>query len=201
MSTEAASSSGGSILTRKTGPLANWMWMALLLLVALVYSMWKRNRAAAVPVDEEQTVTEPLPGDQTPPPIFILPQNPQPSVPININLPPAPVPRPVPPTPPHVPPIGSRPPAPPKPVPKPGPPPKPVPVTYVPVKVVKYTDPPGSAGPAWNSTLWGIAKHYGLGSAGNNYASIWNDPKNAALRQKRGTPTKVQPGDTIYVRR
>lgn len=191
MSTEAQSSSGGTILTRKTGPLANWIWMALLLLIALAFSVWRRNRAAAVATDEEQTVTEPLPGDQTPPPVFILPQNPQPTVPITVNLPG---------TPPPAPPSGSRPPTP---RPKPGPakPPAKPGATYVPVPVVAYVDPPGSAGPAWNSTLWGIAKHYGHGSGSTNWTGIWNDPKNAALRTKRRDPKHIQPGDVVYVRR
>lgn len=196
MSTEEAgsSSAGGSILTRKTGPLVNWMWMALILLVALVYSMWKRNRS--VPVDAEQTVTEPLPGDQTAPPVFILPQNPQPTVPININLPGQP-PR----TPPPAPPVGTRPPTPRQPPVPAQPPSRPGAVTYVPVPIVKYVDPPGKTGPAWNSTLWGIAKHYGMGDARDNWSRIWSDPKNAALRARRGTPEKIQPGDTVYVRR
>lgn len=196
MSTDAGTSSprAGSIFLRKTGPLANWMWMALLLLLALVYSMWRRNRAAAAAVDTEQTepVTEPLPGDQTPPPVFILPQSPGPTVPININLPPG--------TPPPAPPGGGRPGTPRPTPPRPTPPAHPA-VSYTAVKVARYSDPPGPAGPAWNSTLWGIAKQYGYGASGSNWQPIWNDPKNAALKARRGKPESIQPGDTIYVRR
>ncbi len=96
--TGPAAGGGGSILTRKTGPLANWIWMAIILLVALVYSVWRRNRAASAGVPDE-VVEEP--GDQTAPPVFILPQNPQPTVPITINNPV---------TPPTAPPVATKPP-------------------------------------------------------------------------------------------
>lgn len=185
---------GGSILTRKTGPLANWIWMAIILLVALVYSMWKRNREQAVAPPEDETVTEPLPGNQNPPPVFILPQNPQPTVPININLPPNPT---TPVTPKPVPPTGGRPLPPTIPVQPAQPVPKPVTPVYEPVKMVKYT----SKNPPWNSTIWGIAKQYGYGAASNNWTSIWNDPKNAALKAKRKTYGNLQPGDVVYVKR
>lgn len=196
----------GSIILRKTGPLPNWVWMSLLLLVALVYSMWRRNRAAAQAATDEGPEVEEEPGDQSAPPVFILPQNPQPTVPINITIPAparpplAPV-KTVPATPRPAPPIGARPAPPTSPPRAPAPPAKPGMVTYVPVKVVKYADPPGPAGPPWNSTLWGIAKYHGYGSAGNNYLPIWNDPKNAALKKKRGQPVRIQPGDVVYVRR
>lgn len=182
---------GGSILTRKTGPLPNWVWMALLLLAALIFSMWQRNRQATGGEDDLDAVTEPLPGDQTPPPVFIIPQAPQPTVPVNVevNLPPGV-------TPPAAPPAGGRPPAKPKPKPPaPKPPAKPTPAQYAAVKVAKYT----SRNPPWNSTLWGIAEHYPK-YGGKNWSQIWNDPKNAALKKKRGKPERIQPGDTIYVR-
>lgn len=183
------SGKGGSILTRKTGPLANWIWMAILLLVALVYSLWKRNKASADTNTDGPTVDDTL-GNQTPPPVFILPQNPQPSVPITINVPgsgtgatPSPAPpgavKPVPSAPPKI----------------PAPPPKSTAAAYWVVTVDKYT----SKNPVWNSTLWGIANHSGYGAKSDNWAAIWNDPKNAALKKKRGTPAKIQPGDKIYV--
>src|SRR3990172_904773 len=89
-----------SIFKRKTGPLANWIWMALLLLIALGYSLYKRNRAASDPnaVEEGEVA-----GDQPPPPVFILPQNPQPSVPVNVTVNNPVGPRPVTPLPPIVP--------------------------------------------------------------------------------------------------
>lgn len=190
----SAGSNSGSILTRKTGPLPNWVYMALLLLLALMYAMWKRNRAGADvnAVEEGPSEDTGLPGDQTPPPVFILPQNPQPTVPVNVvvNNPG---------TPPSAPPTGTRPPVqlpPRKPNPKPSAPHKPA-VAYQQVKVVKYT----SKNPPANSTLWGIAKANGYGAGKTNWTSIWNDPKNAALKSKRKDPTKIQPGDIVYVRK
>lgn len=179
---------GGSILTRKTGPLPNWVWMALLLLLALIYSFWQRNRSDQVPVEEDNGPTvETVPGDQTPPPVFILPQAPQPSVtvPVTVNTP-APAP-----------PAAGRPTPAPATPPKPAAPPAKPAVTYQTVSVAKYT----SKNPPWNSTIWGIAKQYGYGSAANNWSSIWNDPKNAALKARRKDPKKIQPGDKIYVRK
>lgn len=113
------------------------------------------------------------------------------------------IPKPKPPTttppkpPPSTNPPPAKPPAKPPPKPTPKPPPKPAPAVYVPVRVVKYT----TKNPPWNSTMWGIAKHYGYGSGKNNYVPIWNDAKNASLRKKRGTPTRIQPGDIVYVKR
>lgn len=187
-------SSGGSILTRKTGPLANWVWMALLLLVALGFSLWQRNKAAVEPdANVDTTTTDTALDNQTPPPVFILPQNPQPTVPVNVvvNNPANPAPA----TPPAAPPVAVKP-APTNPAPTPKPPAKPAPASYATVTVSKYT----TKNPPWNSTLWGIAKHYGYGATNTNFNSIWNDPKNAALKKKRGQPTKIQPGDKIYVK-
>lgn len=189
---EGAGAGGGavSIFKRKTGPLANWVWMGILLLAALVYALWKRNRSGANNV-EEGPAEEEVPGDQSAPPVFILPQNPQPTVPVNVTVNnPA--------TPPSAPPVGSKPVTPlPSVQPKPSAPAKPSAVAYDTVNVVKYVK--GKA--AWNSTLWGIAKNKGYGSASKNWTSIWNDPRNAALKKKRGTPEKIQPGDVVYVRR
>ena len=182
---------GGSILTRKTGPLPNWVWMALLLLVALIYSFWQRNREESVPLEEDNGPSvETVPGDQTPPPVFILPQAPQPTVPVNVNITnPAPV------TPPTAPPAAGKPtPAPPKPPTPAKPPAKPA-TQYATVTVAKYT----SKNAPWNSTMWGIAKQYGYGAAAGNWKAIWNDPKNASLRSKRKAPEKIQPGDKVYV--
>lgn len=188
-----ASGGGGSILTRKTGPLANWIWMSILLLLALVYSIWKRNQASANAVEEGPEVEEVGPGDQTPPPVFILPQNPQPSVIINNTTPGGPGPTPA--TPKPAPPVATKP-TPTATPPKPAPPAKPT-IAYDAIKVTKYT----TKNPPWNSTLWGIAKQKGYGAGSTNWHGIWNDPKNAALKKKRGDPKKIQPGDTIYVRR
>jgi hypothetical protein len=182
----AGSSSSGSIFLRKSGPLPNWVWMAILLLVAVVYSVWKKNRAGADEnVDTDANADEDLNDAQTPPPVFILPQSPAPTVTINNGTPPA------------APPVASKPPVKtPPPVPKP--PAKPPAVAYTTVTVGKYTD----KNPAWNSTLWGIAKHLGYGSAKDNYKAILNDPKNASLKKKiGGNPTKLPVGATVYVRK
>jgi len=69
--------------------------------------------------------------------------------------------------------------------------------TYDAVTVAAYH----SGSPAWNSTLWGIAQHYGYGSAQTNYLPIWTDSRNADLRARRGTPQHIQPGDTVQVKR
>jgi hypothetical protein len=183
--------SAGTILTRKTGPLANWIWMALLLLVAVVYAMWRRNKAAAN-ANTDDTADSTISSDMntTPPPVFILPQNPQPTVPVNVTVN-------NPSTPPPAPPVGTKPPST-TPPPAPGPPPKPTAPQYVAVSVGKYT----SKNPPWNSTLWGIAKQYGYGAAGNNYAAILNDPRNAALKKKiGGDPRKLPAGAVVYVRK
>lgn len=70
-------------------------------------------------------------------------------------------------------------------------------VVYDTVTVTAYHTP----SPAWDSTLWGIAKHYGYGDAQTNYLPIWNDSRNAGLRAKRGTPQHIQAGDTVQVKR
>jgi len=66
--------------------------------------------------------------------------------------------------------------------------------SYAAVGVVEYT----SKNPAWNSTVSGIARHYGYGS---DWETVWNDPKNAPLRAKRGAPNLIRAGDTVYVKR
>jgi hypothetical protein len=66
--------------------------------------------------------------------------------------------------------------------------------SYAEVHVVAYH----SASPAWNSTISGIAQHYGYGG---DWESVWNDPKNASLRAKRGDPNHIQAGDTVWVKR
>lgn len=50
--------------------------------------------------------------------------------------------------------------------------------------------------PAWDSTISGIASHYGY----SDWETVWNDAKNAPLRAKRHTPDAIQPGDIVYVK-
>lgn len=74
-------------------------------------------------------------------------------------------------------------------------PPKTTPApVYETVKVVKAS---GSPLP-WNSTISGIASHYGYGS---DWESVWNDSKNASLRTKRKEPNLIEAGDTVYVKK
>lgn len=63
--------------------------------------------------------------------------------------------------------------------------------SYVSVSVVRFANPA-----PWNSTISGIAQHYGYGG---NWQAVWNDSRNAALRAKRGVPEKIQPGDIVWV--
>jgi hypothetical protein len=50
--------------------------------------------------------------------------------------------------------------------------------------------------PAWNSTISGIAEHYGYG-----WQTVWNDPKNLGLRSSRKQPDKIRAGDKVYVKK
>lgn len=59
----------GGFLRQKLGPLPMWVWMALALLVALGYSLWQKNKAAATASTATTTGTTAAP-DQTPPVIF-----------------------------------------------------------------------------------------------------------------------------------
>lgn len=165
----------GSMIWRKAGPLPMWAWGLILLGVALAWSLWRRNRAAG----EASTAAagEELPGDQTAPPVFVVPQ--APVSPVVVTPPPATVP--------PAPPGGGRelPPAPPKP---PGGP-KPPPGRWV--TVVAYS----SKSPSWASTISGIAKHFGIG----DWRTIWTHPVNAPLRKSRSVPERIRPGDRVWV--
>lgn len=52
--------------------------------------------------------------------------------------------------------------------------------------------------PQPNSTLWGIAQTY-LGD-GAAWESIWNNPRNAHLKDLRGVPEHIQPGDLWFIK-
>lgn len=176
----AAKPAGGkrSILFEKKGPLPVWAWALILLGVLLAWSVWRRNKT-----DKAATATTtgdgtPLPGDQTAPPVFIVPPATPP--PVNVTVPITTVPT----APPGA---GSPPPV--TPPSTPGPKPAP-PGLYV--TVAKYT----SKNPPWNSTLWGIWNHYKTVA---NWQAIWNHPLNADLRTKRGAADRIQPGDRVFV--
>lgn len=67
--------------------------------------------------------------------------------------------------------------------------PKPRPGFHVTVR--RWRKPPNTP---WQSTVGGIAKHYG-----RRPETVWAHPKNAALRQRRKSMASVQPGDRVYV--
>jgi hypothetical protein len=79
----------------------------------------------------------------------------------------------------------------PAPVPAPKPTPTPAPAAHVPVTVVRFGNPA-----PWDSTISGIAAHYGYGG---DWQAVWDDPANTALRDRRGQPDLIQPGDVVYV--
>lgn len=68
-----------------------------------------------------------------------------------------------------------------------------IPSAYDAVKVVGWANPA-----PWNSTVAGIARHYGYGG---DWQAVWMDARNADLRKKRGAPTQIRPGDIVNVRR
>jgi nucleoid-associated protein YgaU len=159
--------------------------MALGLLGALLYTLWRKNKAASSAATVDPTVP-----DQTPPVIFQSyvydtdiqtgagtstppvagrPGTPPPGysgTPISV-VPPTPVSN-----------------GPPTPVPHPN---------GQWVTVSKYT----TANPPWNSTLWGIAAKL-LGN-GSKWGSIWAAPQNATLKSRRKDPKLIQPGDRVWV--
>ncbi len=67
--------------------------------------------------------------------------------------------------------------------------PKPRPGFYVTVR--RWRKPPNSP---WQSTIGGIAKHYG-----RRPETVWAHPKNEALRRRRKSMASIQPGDRVYV--
>ena len=173
---------------KKTGPLPNWAIGGLVLGGAVAYSSWRRNKQAQkTDQAESQSSGIELPGDVAPTYVF---QNYDQDV-TTINQAPA---------------GGGRPPVSTLPAPT-GPPP----VTKPPV-TPKPPVPPGPKSPAgkwvtvvkwkksntpWNSTIWGITNKL-LGPK-VQWQSVWSAPQNKALRDKRKDPTKIQPGDKVWV--
>lgn len=174
----------GSIIWEKKGPLPVWAWALIVLGLLLLWSWWRRNKATgdatAVATGDETT----LPGDQTPPPVFILPQATPPAVNVTVPV-----------TVPTAPPAGGSPPpvAPP-----------PTATTPKPKPVGEYVPVGSYARREWNSTISGIWAHFSKpGPSGKtnapNWQAIWNHPLNADLRKKRGKPEKIQPNDQVFV--
>jgi nucleoid-associated protein YgaU len=177
----------GSIIWRKQGPLPVWAWTLIALLVLFAVVWWRRNKAAAVDA-EASTSYEQLPGDQTAPPVFIVPAGqPGPAGPAGPAGPPGTVP--------PAPPGGGRPtpPAPPKP---PTPvPPKPVPKP--PGGIVKVTSWPDRTYPK-ESTLWDIA-HSWLPQGAAQWRLIWTHPLNKDIVKTRRAPERIRAGDPFFV--
>lgn len=63
-----------SIIWQRKGPLPVWGWMLAALALLFVVMWWRRNRAASAATTAATGYTDELPGDQTAPPIFIVPQ-------------------------------------------------------------------------------------------------------------------------------
>lgn len=188
----------GSIIWQKRGPLPIWAWTLIVLLVLLVVVWWRRNRAAAgvEPADPVESY-EQLPGDQTAPPVFVVPSAPNPIIttPINVTVPPAP-------------PGGGRPMPPPRPpgmpAPKPVPEmpaPKPVPQAPKPAPpggYVSVTQFPDRTYPR-ESTMWDIAYSW-LPQGASNWKLIWNHPLNVDVVRKRGGDYhNIRRGDSFFV--
>lgn len=172
-----------SIIWQRKGPLPVWAWALLVLALVLGISVWRRNRRTAEAATVATGGTDTLPGDQSAPPVFIVPQAATPAVnvgpivtpPVTVTVPTAP------------PGAGAPPPvaAPSSPAPVPAP-------TGSWVTIGKYT----TKNPPWNSTLWGIWNHYKTTA---NWQAIWNHPLNADLRRKRGRPERIQAYDRVFV--
>jgi len=180
-----------SVIWQRKGPLPVWAWLIVGLAVVFVVVWWRRNRAAAESTEAATGYEDELPGDQSAPPIFIVPSAATPAV--NVNNPITVVPGPVV-TVPTAPPAGGSPP--PVTPPKPAPTPVPKPPPGKKVSVVKFT----TRNPPWNSTLWGIWNYArSRGGTAPNWQAVWNHPLNAALRKLRGSATRIRPGDTVFV--
>lgn len=85
----------GSIIWERKGPLPVWAWILILLGLVFAVAWWRRNQATAQ-ADEAATggvrgiYRDELPGDQTAPPIFVVPQ--APVSPVTVLPPPPTVP-------------------------------------------------------------------------------------------------------------
>lgn len=181
----------------KTGPLPNWAWGGLGLGAAVAYSSWQRNRQAGKEEEEEATSTSGINMPDSIQPTYVF----QDMDTTNITVPSAPAGGGRPPTPGPVTPPAPGQPRPPesptRPLPHPNPPrPAPKPPAAPKGKYVTVAKWNAKKAP-WNSTVWGIATHL-LGPKAS-WQTVWNAPQNAALKKKRKDPTKIQPGDKIWV--
>lgn len=173
MADEEPSGGGGgkSFVTQKTGPLPNWMWMAIGLGLALAYAAWKSSKDKTAKDDKKATQGMDYPDWVKAPTYAFVDADST----VNTQY--------------AYPPGGGRPPGP-----GPGPAPEPTPAPDgQSVSVVKWT----RKNAPWNSTLSGIAEH--VWGNGNLWQAIWFAPQNKALREQRGDPEEIQPGDKIWV--
>lgn len=182
---------------KKTGPMPNWAWGGLGLGAAVAYSSWQRNRAAGdEAAADEATSTSGINMPESVHPTYVF----QDADTNNFTWPSAP-------------PGGGRPPTP-DPTPDPDPDPVPRPPTPKPPPPAKKPPPARKPPPApkgkwvtvgkwnarkapWNSTVWGITNKL-LGPK-VSWKTVWGASQNASLRSKRKDPTKIQPGDRIWV--
>lgn len=176
-----------SIIWEKKGPLPVWAWALLVLLLALGWSVWRRNRTEGEAANVVTGSDEPLPGDQSGPPVFIVPPATPPAINVPITVQPAPV------TVPAAPPGGGSAPPSTGPITKP-PTPKPAPPKGGYVTTTTYPD---RTAPK-ESTLWDIAYTW-LPQGASQWGMIWNHPLNKDLKKKRGAPEKIRPGDRWFV--
>jgi len=175
-------------LQAKVGPLPLYAWLGIVTAAALIYVLWYRGKSGA-PTAEDQGIerTSSIPSEDVPQ--FVI-QNQLPPISPAITLPPVNVDVDV-----HSPtaPANAGTTTTPSPIDKKNIAKGAKPAKkYKAVRVAKYT----TKNPPWNSTISGIASHYGI----KNWMTLWNDPKNAALRKSRkNTPKLIQPGDIVYV--
>lgn len=171
---EAAKPTSGvrALLMRRKGPLPLWAWIGGLLVTVLAIMYW-RNRKNAQTADAN--AVDVAPGDQSAPPIFVVPQQPAPTVTVPITVqPPGP-------------PTGTVPTAPPG-AGRPNPPGS----AGVWVTVKDWT----RKNAPWESMISTIASHYHV----PDWHTVWNAPENADLRKKRNNnPKLIRKGDRVFV--
>jgi hypothetical protein len=186
---------GGSLWTRKYGPLPLWAYALVLLGVVAAWRVYAGSKAAKSTQQDTGSGVQLIGGDQLPPVVF---QDYDTTI-TSVNVPPGGG-RDHPPVHPPVPApgtghngdnpgtVGSGPP--PTHVPAPTPAPAGTPGQWV--TVTRWT----ASNTPWSSTISGIASHFGLGG---NWTSVWNAPQNASLKARRKDPKLIQPGDRVFV--
>jgi len=184
---------GGSLLTRRIGPLPTWQWLAVITLAGLAYYVLVARKKTAAATSSTSTTSPTTSSADVPQ--FVI-QNTFPSPPmtpaannITVNVPDQDTQAPPTPTNP-VSPVRRGPAL-----------PLPAPTTPVhqtlpakigkTVTVTKWT----AKNAPWSSTISGIAAQSGI----KNWQTVWNAPQNAALRAQRKKPELIQPGDKVYV--